>query len=508
MATAYEHLPGRAASLWLETSPTPEYPSASDAIEADVAVIGGGIVGVTTALLLARDGASVALLEAGRICNGVTGRTTAKLSSLHGLSLSAIEQKHGEDAARVYGEANEAGLARIASFVEELAIDCELRRKPNFTYAEDPEERSEIEQEAALAARLGLPASFVEDVDLPFPVAAAVRFDDQADFHPRRYVLALVAALAAAGGRVFEESPVVSVEQGPPCRVHVRGGAVVVAERVVVATHMPLLDRGAFFARVHPERSYAIAARAHEPLPAGMYLSTESPAHSIRAARVDGDDWLIVGGEGHKTAHADSAERYRRLADYAWERFGIRQVELRWASQDNMPVDGLPYVGRLWPFSDRLLTATGFKKWGLAAGTAAAMIMADSVAGRENPWAGTFSTERITPLASAAELVKENVDVGARFFLDRLKRRSVHSLARGEGGIVRHGTGQAAVYNDEQGRLHALSARCTHLGCIVDWNAGDRTWDCPCHGSRFAIDGTVIQGPAVAPLAKVDPPTP
>ena len=191
----------------------------------------------------------------------------------------------------------------------------------------------------------------------------------------------------------------------------------------------------------------------------------------------------------------------------------MENVELRWGSQDNIPVDGIPYVGALWPFSDRLLTATGFKEQTesgieLAAGTAAAMMLADRVAGRQNPWARTFDAQRVNALASAPEFVKENADVGLRFVGDRLKRRSVRSLDRGQGGVVRHGAGQAAVYKDDEGRLHALSARCTHLGCIVNWNGADKTWDCPCHGSRFGTDGTVIEGPATRPLDQVRPPTP
>jgi glycine/D-amino acid oxidase-like deaminating enzyme/nitrite reductase/ring-hydroxylating ferredoxin subunit len=508
MTDSDRSLPGDNVSLWITSAPAPERPRASRDGHADVVVIGGGMVGVTTALLLRRQGARVVLLEAGRVCGGVTGHTTAKLSSLHGLSYATIAQKHGDDAARVYGEANEAGIARIAELVEELEIDCELTRKPNFTYTEDASQRSQIEQEAEVAARVGLPASLVEETDLPYPISAAVRFEDQADFHPRRYLLGLAEALVAEGGEVFERSPVVSVDQGTPCRVQVRGGATLTADRVVVATHMPLLDRGLWFARVHPERSYVVAARASAALPAAMYLSAESPAKSIRAARVDGEDWLLVGGEGHKTGHSRPAESYRRLADFTRARFAVDRIDVRWASQDNQPVDGMPYVGALWPFSDRLLTATGFKKWGLAAGTAAAMILADRIAGRDNPWATTFDAQRVSPRAGGPTFVKENAEVGLRFFGDRLKRRSVRSLDRGAGGIVRDGVRQAAVYKDEQGSLHALSARCTHLGCIVNWNGGDKTWDCPCHGSRFALDGTVIEGPAVAPLKPVKPPTP
>jgi glycine/D-amino acid oxidase-like deaminating enzyme/nitrite reductase/ring-hydroxylating ferredoxin subunit len=493
-------LPGRPASLWLETSSKSDYPRLEKAVTVDVAVVGGGIAGVTTALLLKEAGATVALVESGRVGTGVTGYTTAKVTSLHGLTYSKLVSSFGEDGARVYGEANQAGLERIARFVEELEIDCDFRRKPNYTYSELPEERGRIEEEVATAVRLGLPAAFTQTTDLPFAVAAAIRFDDQAEFHPHKYVLALAARIPGEGSHVFERSPVLGVDDGDPCVVETGAGSVT-ADQVVIATHMPLLDRGLYFARVHPERSYVVAARLRGGAPSGMYLSTESPAHSIRAHPFDGGELLLVGGESHKTGQRDSSERFRALARWAEARFDVEQIEYRWATQDNMPADGMPFVGRLWPLSGRLYTATGFRKWGLANGTAAAMILRDLILGRPNAWASTFDPQRLKLRASARELATENADVAFRFFADRVRKRgSIADLRPGEGKIARSGTGQVAVYKDDQGRVHSVSARCTHLGCIVSWNSAEKTWDCPCHGSRFSYDGEVVQGPAVKPL--------
>lgn len=290
------------------------------------------------------------------------------------------------------------------------------------------------------------------------------------------------------------------VDAGTPSRVSTARGPVVTAEQVVVATHLPFLDRGLFFARSHPERSYAVAGRVGDGAPAEMYLSTEQPAHSIRAHEGGGERWLIVGGESHKSGQSDAGERYRRLAAWARERFGM-EAELRWSTHDVMPVDGVPFVGRLDPFSPNLWTATGFRKWGLAMGTAAATILADEILGEGSEWSEAFQSNRLRLRASATELVKENADDGLRFFGDRLlKRGSVDDIAPGEGRVVGTGLSQRAVHRDEQGGLHAVSARCTHLGCIVGWNTGEGTWDCPCHGSRFDRDGAVIEGPAVRPL--------
>jgi glycine/D-amino acid oxidase-like deaminating enzyme/nitrite reductase/ring-hydroxylating ferredoxin subunit len=390
--------------------------------------------------------------------------------------------------------------------VDLLAIDCDFRRKPNFTYTEEESHASSVMAEAGAAKELGLPAAFTKELDeLPFPVAAAVRFADQAEFHPLRYLHGLAEAARQAGAAVHEGTRVTSVDQGDPCTLETEGGHTVTAGHVVVATHVPFLDRGLYFARMHPERSYVLLAKLSGPVPQGMYLSDESPAHSLRSVPTPDGELLMVGGESHKTGQSDTAERYARLEEWARDRFDVVSIEHRWATQDWMPADGLPFVGPLWPFSDRVLTATGLRKWGLAMGTEAASILADLVLGRENRFEGTFSPQRLHPVASGPDLLKENLDVGLRFFADRFRKRaSADELGPGEGAVVGSGLRQRAVYRDEAGELHALSARCSHMGCIVDFNEAERTWDCPCHGSRFGIDGQVLEGPAVHPLQRAD----
>jgi glycine/D-amino acid oxidase-like deaminating enzyme/nitrite reductase/ring-hydroxylating ferredoxin subunit len=504
-------LEGKNTSLWIDTAPQTDYPPLDREIHVDVAVLGGGMAGLMTAHLLKREGVTVAVVEAGRVAGGVTAYTTAKVSSLHGTRYSALESSFGRDGARVYAHANEAAIERIGALVEELSIDCDWRRKPAYTYAEDDSGRKQVQEEVGAATRAGLRASFTTQTDLPWQVTGAIRVEDQAEFHPRKFLLAIAAGIPGGGSHVFEQTRAVGVADGTPARVKTERGDVVIADHVVVATHVPFLDRAGFFARMHAERSYGLGLYVRGEAPQGMYLSTESPPHTVRSHPTAGGEMVIAGGEGHKVGQSgeDTAERVARLEAWARARFNVEEIAYRWSTQDNMPVDGVPYVGKLMPGAKRIWVATGFMKWGLTNGTAAAEILSDLIQGRENPWAALFDSNRMKPGAAAKEFLKENANVGWRFFRDKVGPADVDSfedLAPGQGGLVRDGIGKTAVYRDDDGTLHAVSSACTHLGCTVKWNSAERSWDCPCHGSRFDVDGRVIQGPAVKDLAPKEVP--
>jgi glycine/D-amino acid oxidase-like deaminating enzyme/nitrite reductase/ring-hydroxylating ferredoxin subunit len=491
------------ASPWIATWPgRPEYPELDGDIRADVAVIGGGIAGLTTALLLTEAGAGVVLLEADRVGHGVTGHTTAKVSSQHGLIYARLRSHIGADAARAYGAANEAALAWIAERVTGDGIDCDLRRRPSYVYGDD---RSELESEAQAAAAAGLPATLTEEVPLPFDVAGAVRFEDQAEFHVGRYMAGLCAVLDVAGCEIFERTRAVEVDTDEHCVVKAPGGSVT-ADQVVVASHYPFLDRSLAFARVHTERSYAILCRIDGVPPEAMLISAGSPTRSVRAVPLDGEELLLVGGEGHRTGTGgDTRERYARLEAFAREHWRVRSVEYRWSAQDAMTVDGVPYVGRLTPWNRSVWMATGFAKWGMTGGTAAALLLADLVRGDDSPFASLFDPYRLTVRASLPGLLEDGVRFGLHFAGDRVTkpgRGSIDDLAPGEGGIVRHEGEKVAAYRDDDGAVVAVSPICSHLGCQVNFNAAERSWDCPCHGSRFAPDGSVLQGPAVHRLER------
>ncbi|MDP8942834.1 MAG: FAD-dependent oxidoreductase [Actinomycetota bacterium] len=500
-------LPGRPVSLWVDTAPKTTYPTLQPDLSVDVAIAGGGIVGLTAALLLKRAGKRVAVVEAGRVGTGVTGHTTGKISSLQQITYTQIRSKFGKKGARAYGEANEAAIEQVASLVADEGIDCDFQRRDNYTWTELPQGLSTIQREAELAEELGLPASFTEDVPLPFPVAGAVRFTDQAQFHPLKYLAGLAERVDGDGSHVFEETRALDVDHGRPCTLKTDKGELT-ADDVIVATNVPFTLRGLYFARSHPHRSYLIAVRLRGELPTSMSINDQSNVRSLMPYSVNGTQLLLVGGEGHKSGQGgDIAERYRALEQFARDRFDVESVEYRWATQDGIPVDKVPYVGRLTRFTRHTYVATGFRKWGLSNGTAAAMILSDTITGGdERSWAKLFRSTRLKPFASARSYVTENANSGRRLMLDRFGRPklTLDELANGEGAVIKQGREKLAAYRDDQGTLHAVSPVCTHLQCIVEFNNAERTWDCPCHGSRFDHRGEVLQGPAVERLEPKD----
>jgi glycine/D-amino acid oxidase-like deaminating enzyme/nitrite reductase/ring-hydroxylating ferredoxin subunit len=490
-------------SWWVASTDTTGFPLLTSDLETDVVVLGAGIAGITTAYALAREGRQVVLLEAGRVAEGVSGYTTAKVSVGHNLIYADLAQRFDEQTARLYAQSQSAALEWLCTTAADL--DCELERRPSVVYTEIEEDRSAIEEEVAAATAAGLRASLVTETDLPYPVVAGVRLEDQAQFHPRRYLLALVEAFRGLGGEVFEQTRATDVEG----TVVVTPRARVTANEVVVATHYPFLDRGLLFARLAQYRdvvvSFAIPEASAPEVMAISNGSEEGGTHSVRTAPYrDGERLLIVTGGQFKSGTTSEVEtQYDELAGWARSRFPVGELLHRWSTQDASSVDRLPYIGTLPNSGDHVWVATGFSAWGMTGGTMAGLLLTDLIQGRESQWAQMYDPSRKDVRPSASTFLKENKDVAVELVKGQFRYdvATADELSAGEAGIFSGADGLTAGYRDDSGALHCVSARCTHLGCTVRFNDAERSWDCPCHGSRFGIDGVVLHGPAVDPLA-------
>lgn len=492
----------RHRSLWWDGVERPEREPLRGDLSCDVAVVGGGITGLTVALLLAEEGLSVVLVEQHRLVAGTSGRTTAKVTSQHHLTYARLLLSRGPQGPATYGAAMEASKERVVELAD--GIDCDLRRRPAYLYATRRPERLLVEVEARAARGAGLPAILTDDVPVPFATKGALRFDDQVELHAVRYLVGLAERFERAGGRIFEHTRATNVEEDSThCRVRTEQGSLR-AGQVVVATLLPFLDRGAHFARAYPSTSYVVTARVRGDLPDAMLHAAAPPTHSIRAVPFGDTELLMVLGESHHTGSGKATSaRYERLAAFATDHWDVVSFEHRWSAQDFTSDDGVPYIGAVNWRSRRVHVATGYKKWGMTAGTLAATLITDAIVGRANPWARFFAADRLHPLAEGVRFATENGKVGLRFVAGRIAsgRGDVADLAPGEAAVLSDGGERVAAYRDPAGVAHVVSATCTHLGCAVAWNAAETTWDCPCHGSRFAPDGDVLEGPATVPLA-------
>lgn len=493
-------------SLWSATARLPTFPKLSGDFNTDVVVVGAGITGVTAALLLRRAGLRVVVLESGVVGGGVTGRTTAHITEVLDARYHQLAVDFGEAGARTAAESVRASIERIAGFIAEEGIACEFERLPGFLYAENDRDVTMLERELDAAQRAGLRATLTREVPLPYRVVAALRVEDQAQFHPLRYLRGLLKALVATGDvHVFERSRVHAVDDGAPCRVATDGGTVT-ARAVFLATHTPI-TKLEIHTKIAPYRSYVLGlALAGAPVPPGLYWDTADPYHYVRRYVGPDGEALLVGGADHKTGQEpDTGARYRDLERWVDQHFPGAKPSYRWSAQVYEPADGLPYIGTK-PGAEHVFLATGYAGTGMTFGTLSAMIVSDQIVGRLNPWASLYDASRKHVLASATSFLAENANVARAAVGGMLKSeaRSVTQVPRGEGRIVRVGGRQLAVFRDERDQVVALAPHCTHVGCVVGWNPAERSWDCPCHGSRFAPTGEVLEGPAPTALPRVE----
>jgi len=491
-----------AHSLWLDESAQTHYSTPTDDRAFDVLVLGGGITGLTTALLLKRAGVRVAVVECAQVGSGATGNNTAKVTALQSTMLSQIKKVRGFDVAAAYAIGSAAAVEKVAELVERESIDCDFRRRDAFTVAADGSELSSVEREFAATQQAGLPVEMTTDVDLPYEVAGAVRLPGQVALDPVRYARGLAAAIEGEGCWVFEDTRALSVHEGRPVQVETNHGSLT-GDRVVVATHYPVWDRGLYFARMEAVRAYCVAARVRGSVPLGMSITAGSLSWSYQST----GDLVIVSGQDHPAgARGVDESLYLALEHHVRRHWDVEEVTHRWSAQDAMPYDHTPMIGTYTPVSARMYVAAGYSKWGLTGGTMAAMQLTERLTGKEE--SSVFSPHRFSP-RGLPQLARLQARVAVGMVGDRLMPGQASAAAEvpvGEARVIRSGTDRTGVYRDAGGRLHAVSMRCTHLGCLVRFNAAEASWDCSCHGSRFDVDGMVLEGPAVDPLPTRQPP--
>ncbi|MDP1920001.1 MAG: FAD-dependent oxidoreductase [Myxococcales bacterium] len=490
-----------------EAEREPATPIAREQVS-DCVIIGAGITGLTTAYLLARAGKKVVVVEARHAGAGVTGCSSAHVTEAVDTRYATIESDFGHEGARLVA----ASSRHAIEFINELSGDdvgVGFVRLPGYLFRDEEHDKGvDLEKELAACLRAGLPVSSVREVPLPFKTRGGLRFENQGALNPVGYVSMLVRRLRALGVVVQEGVRVTAVDDGEPSVVHLERGESLRTTAVVFATHSPL-NRVFLQTKVASYRSYLAAFETKARLD-GLFWDTADPYHYLRSVSLRGADgprsWLLVGGADHKTGTTSETDAsFEALDRYVARRFDVGAATHRWSAQVLEPVDGLPFIGRN-TLSTNSYVATGFSGNGITFGTIAAHVLADAIQGKENPWAALYTATRVKPLAAAAQFIQENVDTPIHLVGDALAPGEVSSsaeIAPTEGKVLRVDGRRVAVFRDEAGALHALSSVCTHLGCGVKFNPAERSWDCPCHGSRFSTDGDVLDGPAIAPLERV-----
>lgn len=503
---------GATTSFWMEID-APNYPPLIEDITVDVCVIGAGIAGLSTAYHLARAGQKVLVVDDGAIGGGETGRTTAHLTNAFDDRYAVVETRHGESVSKIVAESHTAAIDRIEAIVRDENIECDFRRVDGYLFASSDNNLDELSEELEAVHRAGL--TDVRRVDAPpgtkEPLGPALLYPRQGQIHPLLYLTGLANAIVRLGGRIHCGTHVIDVEDGTPTLVKTESGHTVSATATVVATNTPINNRFFIHTKQAAYRTFVIGLRVSKgSVPFNQWWDMLDPYHYVRVASGvdDNHDLLIVGGEDHKTGQADDADvRFHRLAVWATERFPVVGAPVyRWSGQCMQPVDGLAFIGRN-PGDNHVFIVTGDSGNGMTHGTIAGMLLSDLILGRENPWAEAYHPSRKS-LHAIGDFLKENANVVAQYadWVTPGEATSVSEIKRDEGAIVRHGFHKLAVYRDRDGATCAFDATCPHLGCIVEWNNTEKTWDCPCHGSRFDLQGKVVNGPAISDLAAAEVP--
>jgi glycine/D-amino acid oxidase-like deaminating enzyme/nitrite reductase/ring-hydroxylating ferredoxin subunit len=491
---------GFKTSLWQDKMP--EYVSKTrtpDKKDFDVLIVGGGVTGITTALQLQKSGLQCIVVESHNLCFGTTGGTTAHLNTFLDNSYDRIEKNFGEEGVQLIAKATTEALELYHANVEEYNVDCGYEQKDGYLYSQDEKQTEELNKIFEASKKAGVDVAYTDRIPVPVEFKKAIVYHDQANIHPSKYVYALAKAFEENGGVILQNCMVKDFKGDKVLEVETSQGTI--DTRILIwATHIPPGVNLLHF-RCAPYRSYVIAATLNnDAYPDGLAYDMYDPYHYYRTQIVDGKKYLIVGGEDHKTAHEENTEEcFNRLEKHVRKYFDVKKTAFKWSSQYFEPADGLAYIGHLPGNPDNVLVATGYGGNGMTYSHITALTLTDLIVKGESEYAKLFDPDRLKPIAGFANFIKENADVVKEFIGKRLSKEKLNELsdiAPGEAKLVKYEGKTLALYKDEEGEIHAVSPVCPHAKCAVGWNSAEKSWDCPCHGSRFTIDGEVLTGPA------------
>ncbi|MGJ7922229.1 FAD-dependent oxidoreductase [Neobacillus sp. LXY-4] len=501
-------LPEFPKSFWTDSTDLPEFPKLDHDISVNAVIVGGGITGITTAYLLANKGLKVAIIEADRLLNGTTGNTTAKITAQHDIIYDELITNMGKSKARLYYEASIEALNFIKETIDQLQIDCDFSTQDAYIYSTTEEYEQKLQTEAKAYEKLNINGELVDSIPFDIKIKNALIMRNQAQFHPLKYLKQLVQNITEKGGLIFENTVAVNVETETRPTVLTRDGGRVTGDYVLACSHFPFYEGlGLYSGKMYADRSYVLAAKTKSKFPGGMYISADQPTRSLRSVTINGEEMVLIVGEGHKTGQSNNTmKHYGALETFGREVLGIESIPYRWSAQDLTTLDKVPYIGPVTAGQPKILIATGYRKWGMSNGTAAALLLCDTVLGKENKFQKLFNPSRFYINPSLKNFFVENGDVVKHLIKGKLEITNLNPnlLPNDEGAVISINGERKGAYKDKEGTLHIVDTTCTHVGCEVEWNCAERTWDCPCHGSRFSYTGEVVEGPAEKPLQKYD----
>ena len=476
-------------SVWSESCKFRKRDALNKDIKTDVLVIGAGIAGVLTAYMLKQKGREVVVIDAAEIASGNTKNTTAKITSQHDLIYSKLIAEFGEEKARQYAKANELAIKKYKEIIEDKRIECDFEEKPAYVYSLN--EIDVLKEEVEAAKNLGIDAEFVDEANLPFKINGAVKFNNQAQFNPLKFLKGISNELI-----IYENTRALEIKEN----LVVTSGGNITANNIVVATHYPIMNApGYYFMKMHQERSYVLALENTSEID-GMYIDINKEGYSFRTY----NNLLLLGGISHRTGENEEGGSYDKLRKVAKELYTKAKEKYYWSAQDCMTIDGIPYIGRYSSETPNIYVATGFNKWGMTSSMVSAMIISDMILEKENDFSEIFSPRRFDLSLSINNIANDLIETAKNFIAQKVSIPSseIEHIKNGHGGIIEYNGEKVGVYKNKEGKEFFVSTKCTHLGCQLSWNADELTWDCPCHGSRFDYKGRLIGSPATKDLVE------